>query len=250
VVLSNSPNRKTTILDVGFGCGDQTSYLTTLSQPTPEGNPKLVFDRYIGVTLDRQQYDYASSRLPSSSKLIIHKGDGAKPETWSRHSEYSVEDMLYLRDEKIEEKDVDGWVLALDTLYHFSPSREPLLTFARKDLKASILAFDLLVSDEVPVFTPILLCILAVLMGCPYNTFKTEVEYKSLLVNSGFEECKIEMRDISKEVFSPLSRFLEERDRELHMFGWGLGKLKPAMWLFRWWARSGVVRGMIIVARS
>jgi hypothetical protein len=154
-------------------------------------------------------------------------------------------------DEMLGQKgwETDCWVLALDTLYHFSPSREPLFGFAGTNIRASIMAYDLLLADDTPLFSRFLLSFIGVLMGCPFDAFKTEREYKELLERCGYDKSKIEMRDISEHIFRPLSQFLHERDTRLQRYGWGLGKLKAAEWLFGWWARSELVRGVIIVAR-
>jgi hypothetical protein len=225
-----------------------------MSQNFSDGKQKKVFERYIGVTLDYEQYVYASHRLKDDPHITIFQADAAKKVTWDGMLGSAVKPLMLMEDgddlSKDKDEKVESWVLALDTLYHFSPSREPLLTFARKKLYASFLAFDLLVGDDVPLWSRTLLRILAVLMGCPYNTFKTEKEYRTLLTECGYAGSKIEMRDISEHVFEPLSRFLEDRDKALQRFGWSLGKLRAAKWLFDWWGRSGIVRGMVIVARK
>ena len=71
-----------------------------------------------------------------------------------------------------------------------------------------------------------------------------------MLLDVGYIHENIEMKDISSHVFEPLTKYLDERERLLHSYGWGLGKLVAAKWLFGWWAKSGVVKGMIIVAKS
>jgi hypothetical protein len=85
------------------------------------------------------------------------------------------------------------------------------------------------------------------MMGCPYDTLKTEQEHHGLFVLAEYEAKNIELRDISELVFAPLSQFLKHRKKTLENFGRDLGKLNAARWLFGWWPRSGIVRGFIVV---
>jgi hypothetical protein len=42
---------------------------------------------------------------------------------------------------------------------------------------------------------------------------------------------------------------MKQREAQFNPFGMVWGKLKGAGRVFGWWARSGVVRGVIVVAR-
>jgi hypothetical protein len=53
------------------------------------------------------------------------------------------------------------------------------------------------------------------MMGCPYETLKTEQEYHGLFVLAGYEAKNIELGDISELVFAPLSQFLKHRKKKL-----------------------------------
>lgn len=86
-------------------------------------------------------------------------------------------------------------------------------------------------------------------MGAPWANFITPEEYQKKLLSAGYDATGIAIRDISEDVFGPLSKFLEQQDRDLRVFGLGIGPLNVARLLFRWWARSGVVRGVIVVAK-
>ena len=110
-----------------------------------------------------------------------------------------------------------------------------------------MLAFDLILSDDTSLLSPLLLCLLAKIIGYPYDTLKTEQEYHGLFVLAGYEAKNTELRDISELVFASLSQFLEHRKKTLENFGRGLGKLNAARWLFGWWSRRGIVRGFIVV---
>ncbi len=264
-------------IDLGIGCADQTIYLT-------QKFPSLI-SSYIGVTIDQAQFSFALQRLDSldnpngdesrqdeqnlqqdrdtipenqklsddaSSKYFkrstgnqveIFCEDAANPSCWSDTLKESTD-----RDHDIGSA---LWVLALDTLYHFNPSRKPLFDHAFKHHKASIMAFDLLLADEASLIDRFSASALALLMSCPMGTFKTKAEYQAQLVEAGYEIERIEMKDISEHVFSGLADFIEKRDNELKTFlGRDMGAYKVFSWVLRWWARTGVVRGYIVVARK
>lgn len=238
------------IVDLGFGCGDQSIYLASLRKPGNES--RALFDKYVGITVDNVQYDYALQRLSKFTSaqgtrpecsIEIFKADAAKPKMWSAELRQAVTS----HDRKNYTNET--WVLALDSLYHFSPSREPVLTYACSELQASFMAFDLLLADETTRFDRILLRIVALLMSAPQSNFITIRQYREQLVRCGYSASKLEIRDVSDRVFEPLSAFLDEREEQLRTIGLGLGAFRVAKWLFKWWARSGVVRGCIITAR-
>jgi hypothetical protein len=84
-------------------------------------------------------------------------------------------------------------------------------------------------------------------MGAPWANFVTQSEYHRKLREAGY--INITIRDVSEHVFGPLATFMEAQDRVLNVIGYGLGKFHAARLMFGWWARSGVVRGVIVVAR-
>lgn len=70
----STPLSRRTFLDLGFGCGDQTLYLTQgllkttpswgySDQSTLQRSPSL--DKHTGITLDPSQYSYANEILAS-----------------------------------------------------------------------------------------------------------------------------------------------------------------------------------------
>jgi hypothetical protein len=253
-------------LDLGFGCGDQTLELLALSTKTGyESNHKLLaststsakskplIEHYVGITINPTQFTYAHARLTNPNyyptRFKIYLADAAKPSTWPdelyAQQQTGMLQGLYSPESRREEY----WILALDTMYHFKPSRKTILKYAYEYLHASVMAFDLLLSSEAKWWERLLLMILTKTMDCPMNTFLTEPKYLQMLVEAGYKAEDVEMRDISSHCFSPLAEFLGRRERELAVMGLGLGKLSVARWIFGWWGRSGVVRGMIIVAR-
>jgi hypothetical protein len=259
------------LLDLGFGCGDQTVYLMgrSLTRSTDwdwwdsqDYVPR--FNSYVGITLDRKQYHYAQKRvqeLERRKELDRHSihgpcgvgsynrteglttprlfcADAARPEEWDNDLRRHIHTVF--------EECEDPWVLALDTLYHFSPSRWPIINYASQNLKASFMAFDLCIADKVSLWNIILLRILTTLMGAPWANFVTQDQYRAKLLAAGYKD--IVVKDVSGNVFGPLATFLEEQDRRLRIFGFGLGSFHLARWMFGWWARTGVIRGVIFVA--
>jgi hypothetical protein len=211
----------------------------------------------------------------TNTRARIFCADAAKPESWSQEIHTSLES--YTRastnpeenasltqdtGEKQEEdprkqaggandrEEEETYLLALDTLYHFTPSRLPLLRYANQTLHANLMAFDLLLpSRPLPLLTRLLLRLLCLFTSTPYSNFLTESEYRSLLLEAGYDGSKIEFRDISEHVFPGVAAFMRRRVEEARMFGIkGVGKYKGAGVVFRWWA-TGVVRGVVVVAR-
>lgn len=271
--ISRNRQQPIRMLDLGFGCGDQINLLlklritdrdtSGLAQELSSAEPLI--NRYVGITLNRSQFNYTKQLLADSNafkdaqRVRIFCADAAQPSKWSAELHESVTRLsaphlgFTASDPFLKGGDhqsaPESWVLALDTMYHFFPSRRPLLEYAYRELRASIMAFDLLVSDNTSPGARLLLAVLALLMGCPANTFMTELRYRNMLERVGYREENIEFKDISGHVFGPLARFLDERDKGLRLLGLKIGGFVVAKWMFNWWARSGFVRGIIVVAR-
>lgn len=229
------------LIDVGFGCGDQTMYLT---QNAP-GRRALV-NHYVGITPNRVQMEYARRRLNgASSDIRLFCADAARPDSWDPELREAARALAH-RD---SDTDSRPWLLALDTLYHFRPSREPLFTYARKQLSASIMAFDLILSDSVTWLQRLVLRIACLLGSTPWSNFMRADAYRDMLVRAGYDREKIEIHDISERVFPGVAEYIRRRGEELRPFGLGVGRLGVAGRLFGWWGRSGVVLGVIVVAR-
>lgn len=243
------------ILDLGFGCGDQTLCLAGIWQNTAF--------QYVGLTLSHVQYVVALERLTGStigraSTIKVHCADAARPETWD---EDIMADVLSLKSPtqaqieagkaKSAPISIDStWVLALDTLYHFTPSRLPILSFAARELKASFMAFDLLRSDNTSFRQQLLLSFVFRLSGCPRGALMTEGQYREMLAQAGYDPANINIVDITKHTFQPLSKFMEKQEADLRIIGLSLGKLKFAQRLFAWFARENIVKAVIVVAHS
>ena len=194
--------------------------------------------------------------------MKIFAADGADPLSWESDLTQAVLDnnsgnapkeekteLAQTRATEIEEHQT--WLLALDTLYHFKPSRKPLLKFARQDMRASFMAFDLLMSDRASLRDRLILRSMCLVTGIPYSNFMTRKEYEDMLAEAGYERDMVDMKDISEHVFSGIARDIRKKDEVLKMYGvsTGMGKFRGAAKVFNWWARSGVVRGFVVVAR-
>lgn len=244
------------IIDVGLGCGDQTLYLTNkLSRidHVSGSNPRPLFDDYIGITINRHQAEFARRRIKNTTSreknIHIFCADAAKPTSWSRELKKVVTAASEQEDDHMQPRMEHTWLLALDTLYHFKPSREPLLYHAARNLHASLMAFDLILADSVSPVNRILLNLMCLVSSTPFSNFKTQSEYENMLFRAGYSYENIEMHDISEYVFSGIAGYIEQKESELRQFGLSLGKLRVAGKLFGWWGRSGIVRGVIIVAK-
>lgn len=249
------PDDCLSILDLGFGCGEQTLCIQ-------EWLSQQVSVKYVGVTLNRSQHEYAQRRISQTpvcrdGDLRLFCADAARPESWEPglsdavHSLHENHRSTGNQDTKGNNKEVTNhkWVLALDTLYHFSPSRMPVFNFAARELGAGLMAFDIIRSDSATFWQRLLLRIAALLGSCPSNAFVTEEEYRHMLIRAGYSEGSIEFHDITKHVFTPLITFMKRQEAELRAIGLGMGDLVAAGKLFTWWGKSQVVRGVIVTAR-
>jgi hypothetical protein len=109
------------------------------------------------------------------------------------------------------------------------------------------MAFDLCLADSASYSNLLALRILTRFMGAPWANFVTKEQYREKLVEAGYRDIVI--RDVSEQVFRPLASFLEGQGRRLEGIGLGLGPFHVAKWLFGWWGRTGIVRGVIVVTK-
>ncbi|KAK1634202.1 hypothetical protein BDP81DRAFT_378346 [Colletotrichum phormii] len=236
------------ILDLGVGCGDQSLELARLIN-----DRGITGYRYAGLTLNESQHRLALSRVQSEvSKLKLVDGaveifcaDAANPDTWNARVKFAVKSM-------VEQKtgDQHRWVLALDSLYHFFPSRKPILNYAAKNLDASFMAFDLLLSDEASYRRRLLVKLIGLVMGCPAAAFVTVADYTKQLVDAGYDEKHIQFRDITEHVFPGLVNHIQSQSKALRPFGISAGKFKVAAKVFSWFAESKALRGTVVTARK
>ncbi|KAK7424631.1 hypothetical protein QQZ08_008514 [Neonectria magnoliae] len=245
----NSSNSALAILDLGFGCGDQTWELARLA--TSAGWADF---QYVGLTLNEAQVQAARRKIcrevagadavglkAESFKLFC--ANAAKPETWNAQVAGAVNSLA-------DERFTETWLLALDCLYHFSPSRKPVFKYAASRLNAQLMISDLLLNESASVRDTWVLRAIGVIMGCPVRTFLTENEYREQLVECGYDRGSITIRDVTENVFTGLVKFLDYQDRALAEYGISMGGFKLAQRLFDWFGRSGVVKVVIVVART
>ncbi|KAL4906385.1 hypothetical protein BDW74DRAFT_131846 [Aspergillus multicolor] len=266
---SHSVGKKLGLLDVGIGCGDQSVRILGYKRRMRGGlaandiadvdgkvsdATKPLFDSYVGITSIPIQAQFAKQRIEGEQSLLkpraqIFCADAANPLSWDTNMKASLPPSSSAQEAE------ENWLLALDTLYHFSPSRAPLFKYTHSTLHASIMAFDLLLPTPKPSFwARLMLRILCLFAGTPYTNFLTQDEYTALLVDAGYDLSKITFRDISDDVFHGIAGYINSREEVLKAYGLGgskgMKKYGGAGKLFGWWARTGVVKGFIIVARA
>ncbi|KAK9382503.1 uncharacterized protein V2V93DRAFT_390183 [Kockiozyma suomiensis] len=240
-----------TLLDIGIGCGDQALVYAPLVK------------KYIGVTSLAEHASLAHDKLEKKEmldKASVYALDCSSPNerTWPTALLNSV-----VLDGSVNK------IIALDCLYHFSPSRENFLHFASASLEAayerlrnedqsgcqvSFVAEDmLLASRPLPIIKMLGLRIICSLSQSPLLNFKTADEYRSMLQDSGFGSSRgwtIEMQDISDRVFPGLADFLDERGSARDGIGRWLRFERFTYFgkVVRWWYEQHVIRAFIISA--
>ncbi|ATY66480.1 hypothetical protein A9K55_000719 [Cordyceps militaris] len=242
--------RSIAILDVGFGCGDQTVELARALDA-----PAWQRFRYVGLTLNPAQLQVAQQRVerevasarrrgvalwPESFRLL--GADAARPESWARPVRTLVDGVA---DAALQER----WLLALDCLYHFAPSRTPLLLYAARELRADLMAFDLVLNDKAFLSARVAARVVGRLAGCPLGAFLTEDAYTELLVDAGYERATVQIRDVTSAVFGGLVAHMEKQQRSLKPYGVSMGSMGVAKRIFDWIDRTGIIRAVIVVAR-
>lgn len=242
-------DRSRCLIDVGFGCGEQTIHLMSEKPIRPcdklwwdDQGHQVYFDHYIGITQDKAQHEYAQQRVKELKKdnVKVFCADASAPWLWSEE--------LFQASRKAQNISRETWCLALDTAYHFSPSRWIFFHHMSRYYTASLMAFDLCLSPTATLSQRIVLRILTKLMGAPWANFDTPEVYRQKLIGLGYPPDGVKIIDISSHVFTPLSDFMEDQDYRLKMLGYGLGSFQAAKWLFRWWGKTGLVRGVVVVA--
>ncbi len=244
------------IIDLGFGCGDQCIYIKDASDSQRQvkgfNRWRRLLTAYVGITLESSHFKIAEERLGlkqsnTSGVFKIHCADAGRPESWTSE----IKDSISLACQTdVGKGNHENWILGLDTLYHFQPSRWPVIEYANSKLGASLMAFDLCIVENLSVWQRIVLRLMAFFGQSPFLNWVTIPEYREQLVAAGFAREKIEIRDISEHVFVPLAGFMRKREVELEQYGLSIGRFRYAARMFAWWGRTGIVRGCIVIARK
>ncbi|CAI6330985.1 unnamed protein product [Periconia digitata] len=252
-------NQSLSIIDLGYGCGDQSLYIRdTFSQSAqndPQNTKQTHLKAYIGLTLEPSHFATAQKRLdsttlstPHTAPFTIFCADAANPSSWTPQIHTAISHASQPPNDPAHPHHL--WILALDTLYHFQPSRWPVLHYASTTLNASLMAFDLCTADTLSLWQRIVIRFLTFMGQSPAANWVTVSEYRDRLVEAGYARDKIAIHDISEFVFGPLHGFMEKRGRELEELGMSIGRFRYAGGMFGWWGRSGVVRACVVVARK
>lgn len=253
----STKNASTTIsiIDLGFGCGDQCLYFQDIfdkQRAQSASDPLRSYLRtYVGITLESSHLRIAQERLGlgqpgTKSQFQIFCGDAGRPMSWSQEIRRSISSACQTDD---GDGNHENWLLGLDTLYHFQPSRWPVIEYANRNLRASVMAFDLCIAENLSVWQRSILRLMAFFGQSPWSNWATIQQYKERLVVAGYAREKIEVHDISEHVFGPLSGFMDAREDQAKQYGLSIGRYRYAAKMFAWWARMGIVRGCIIIAR-
>lgn len=244
------------IIDLGFGCGDQCLYIKDVldnqRQRKRDNQWRRFLKAYVGITLESAHFCIARERLDlmrsdTNTVFEIHCADAGRPASWN----LEIRNAVFLACQTDDEKGGhENWLLGLDTLIHFQPSRWPVIEYANRTLGASLMAYDLCIAENLSAGQHIILKLMAFFGQSPFANWVTIQEYRERLVVAGYARERIEIRDISEHVFGPLAGFLRKRELELEQYGLSIGRFRYAAGMFDWWRRTGVVRGCIIVARK
>ncbi|KAK2821781.1 hypothetical protein FQN49_007680 [Arthroderma sp. PD_2] len=263
---TQATRKRRVLLDLGIGCGEQTMHLMMNS-----ARSSARFDQYIGVTLDKVQYEFAQKRLnekierkqqevsksglsEADRNIRLFCADAAQPSTWSRGLKEAVSTAFLTHDCENDGNNVERYVLGLDTLYHFHPSRREIFKYTHSTLRANLLAFDLFLATPGPsnlqrALNTLFLRLLTPALGAPFKNFVTQDAYKSQLEEAGYLAKNITIEDITDDVFAGLARFLDTRHQEMAGMGLsGFTKWQVAGWLFKWLSSGGILRAGIIIA--
>lgn len=244
------------ILDLGYGCGDQSLYMKNVLDNQRRGGRddqwKKHLKAYVGLTLESAHFSIARERLGlqqsnATTEFEIYCADAGRPTSWTPEIKESVALACQANEHKGGH---ENWLLGLDTLIHFQPSRWPVIEYANKELDASLMAYDLCIAGDLSVKQRLAIRLMAFFGQSPFANFVTIEEYRERLVKAGYSRENIEIRDISEHVFNPLAGFLKKKEAELQQYGMSIGRFRHAAKMFAWWGRSGVIRGCIIVARK
>ncbi|KAJ9480677.1 hypothetical protein VN97_g12862 [Penicillium thymicola] len=222
------------ILEVGCGCAE-TAQVLLRDYP-------LQCTQWVGLTLSPIQVQTADTRLrqAKASNYRILQADAANPESWSAEIRDSVRSLQR------------PWLVALDTLVDFRPSRKSILSYARQELGASVALTDHLKKENVSALDRIKLWTSFRLLDTPIDHVLTKTQYVELLIECGYKKENISVVPYTEHAYAPYSRFISEQGRRWQDMGgskWDYMDFSLAGLVTGWWARSGLVEACFIVAK-
>lgn len=112
------------------------------------------------------------------------------------------------------------------------------------------MAFDLILNDDASLLQTAAVRLLGFALSCPLRTFLTGAQYRAQMVECGYDEEQIEIRDISDCVFAGLAGFLKKQDAALSPYGIYMGGYKLVGRVYEWFDRTRVVKAAIVVGRT
>ena len=231
------------MVEVGCGCAETAQVL--LKEYADQCT------QWVGLMISPVQVHIADTRLQETQKLLpkmdskyrIFTADAAKPKSWSSEIQDSV---------RSSSSDSDLWLVALDTLVDFRPSRKEVLSYARNELGASVAITDHLKKEDMTGLDSAKTWASFQLLDTPLNSILTRRQYIELLVECGFKRENISIVPYTEHVYAPYSRFIEQQGRRWQEMGGSncdYMDFTLAGWVTGWWARSGLVEACMIVAR-
>ncbi|KAL4912529.1 hypothetical protein BDW62DRAFT_194290 [Aspergillus aurantiobrunneus] len=232
------------IVEVGCGCAETAQVLL-------KDFPRQC-TQWVGLTISPIQVEIANARLQKtqrvegkqgSSPYQIFLADAAKPETWSSEINESIHSLP------------SPWLVALDTLVDFRPSRKAILSYARQELGASVAITDHLKKEaaNLSALDRVKLWGSFRLLDTPLYQVLTRRQYVDMLVECGYKRDRIQIVPYSEHAYAPYSRFIEQQGQRWQEMGgskWDYMDFSLAGWVTGWWARSGLVEACMIVARA
>ncbi|PKX89306.1 uncharacterized protein P174DRAFT_454984 [Aspergillus novofumigatus IBT 16806] len=216
-----SSQRDVSIVEVGCGCAETA--LVLLKHYTDQCRT------WIGLTISPMQVRMADSRLQKAQKAAalncdteyrIFHADAARPETWNEDIHRRVKSLK------------NPWLVAVDTLVDFRPSRKALLQYARNEIHASVAITDHLVVENTSILDRMKLWVSFRLLDTPLRHVLSRQQYIDLLVECGYEAEKISFVPYTERVYAPYSQFIDQQGQRWQE----MGEVNGIIWTFRWLA--------------
>jgi len=166
-VSSSNKNVNTlSIIDLGFGCGETNVYISKITWTFKDrekerisGGSRSLCWHHTGSS----HFRIAQERLGLSHQIFntvfeIHCADAGRPASWALEIRNAVSQACTASDENGRH---ENWLLGLDSLIHFQPSRWPLSSTANRKLDASLMAYDLCIAENLSARQRIILRLMA-----------------------------------------------------------------------------------------